>query len=172
MVRSKTMIAPGIRDAQKFSSKKPQELWWFLRIMEDLWQEAGIVDDNAKKMMIGKYADQQSKEEWTALEAFETCFSWEEFKEELIENYPEVVAAERGTLARIRQLCSETRNIRPGDLVALYAFHQAFIAEAKKLVKPLAAMSNRELVELFIGCLTDQMALAVSSAISGKHCAY
>ena len=29
------------------------------------------------------------------------------------------------------------------------------MAEAKKLVKPPAAMSNRELVELFIGCLTD-----------------
>ena len=35
------------------------------------------------------------------------------------------------------------------------------MAEVKKLVKPLVAMSNRELVELLIGCLTDQMALAV-----------
>ena len=35
------------------------------------------------------------------------------------------------------------------------------MAEAKKLVKPLAAMSNRELVELFLGCLSDQMASAV-----------
>ena len=46
VVGSKTMIAPGTRDAPKFSSKKPQKLWQFLRIMEDLWQEAGIVDDD------------------------------------------------------------------------------------------------------------------------------
>ena len=49
-------------------------------------------------MMIGKYADQESEEEWTALEAFEAGHSWEEFKEELIDNYPEAAAAERGTL--------------------------------------------------------------------------
>ena len=91
--------------------------------MKDLWQEARIVDDDVKKMMICKYADQESEEEWTALEAFEAGCSWEKFKEELIKNYPEAVAAERGTPARIRQLCSETRNIRLGDLVALYAFH-------------------------------------------------
>ena len=132
--------------APEFSSKKPQELQRFLRIMKDLWHEGGIVDDDVRKMMIGEYADREREEEWTALEAFEAGHSWEEFKEELIENYPEAVAAKRGTLARIRQLCSETRNIGLGDLVALYAFHQAFMAEAKKLVKPLAAMSNRELV--------------------------
>jgi hypothetical protein len=90
--------------------------------MEDLWQEARIVDDDVKKMMIGKYADQESEEEWTALEAYEAGHSWAEFKEELIENYPEAVVAERGTPARIRQLCSETRDIRLGDLGALYAF--------------------------------------------------
>ena len=44
MVGSKTMPAPGTRDAPKFSSKRPQELRRFLRIMEDLWQEAGIVE--------------------------------------------------------------------------------------------------------------------------------
>ena len=71
------------------------------------------------------------------------------------------MAAERGTPARIRQLCSETRDIRLGNLVALYAFCRASMAEAKKLVKPPAAMSNRELVELFLGCLLDQMASAV-----------
>ena len=72
--------------------------------------------------MIGKYADQESEEEWTVLEASEAGCSQEEFKEELIENYSEAAVAKRGTPARIRQLCSETRNIRLGDLVALYAF--------------------------------------------------
>ena len=152
------MIAPGTRDAPRFSSKKPQELWWFLRIMEDLWQEAGIVDDDVK---VGKYANQESEEEWTALEMYEAGHSWTEFKDKLIENYPEAVAAERGTPAGIRQLCSETRDIRLGNFVALYAFCQAFMAEVKKLVKPPAAMSNRELVKLFLGCLSDQMASAV-----------
>jgi hypothetical protein len=166
MVGSRTMIAPGTRDAPNFFLKKLQELRRFLRIMEDLWQEAGIVDDNVKKMMIGKYADQESEEEWTALEAYEAGHFWAEFKEELIENYLEAAVAERGTPARIRQLCSETRDIRLGNLVALYAFCRAFMAEAKKLVKPLAAMSISRIV-LGLPIRSDGFH---SSAISEKHC--
>ena len=29
--------------------------------MEDLWQKTGIVDDDVKKQMVGKYADQESE---------------------------------------------------------------------------------------------------------------
>ena len=160
MVETKKMVAPGTRDAPKFSSKKPQELRRFLRVMEDLWKEAGITEDKAKKQAVGKYADPESEEEWIALDTYETG-TWEEFKDELIENYPEAAAAERGTPARIRQLCSETRNIALGDLITLFAFRRSFIAEARKLSKPPAAMSNRELVELFLGCLSNTMASAV-----------
>ena len=161
MVMTKTLIAPGARDAPKFSSKRPHELRRFLRMMEDLWREVGIEDDEAKKALIGKYADQESEEEWSALETYESGHTWEEFKEELMANYPEAAAAERGTPARIRLLCNETREIRLGDLPALYAFRRAFMAEATKLLKPPAAMANRELVELFIGCLSERLASSV-----------
>jgi hypothetical protein len=162
------MIAPGARDAPKFLSKKPQELRRFVRQMEDLWRDAGIVDDDEKKESIGKYADQESEEEWKALETYEKGNTWDEFKDELISNYPEAAAAERGTPARIKQLSAETKGIRLGDLAALYAFRRSFIAEAKKLVKPPAAMSNRELVELFIGSLSESMAAAVLQYLGNK----
>jgi hypothetical protein len=164
----KTMITPGARDAPKFSSKKPQELRRFVRLMEDLWKEAEITDDEVKKESIGKYADQESEEEWKALETYEKGVSWDEFKEELINNYPEAAAAERGTPVRIRQLCAEMRDIRLGDLASLYAFRRAFISEAKKLARPPAAMSNRELVELFIGSLSETMAAAVLQFLGNK----
>jgi len=67
---------------------------------------------------------------------------------------PEAAAAERGTPARLRQLCNETQGIRLGDLTTLYTFRRSFLAEARKLTKPPTAMSNRELVELFIGSLS------------------
>ena len=162
----KTMVSPGTRDAPKFSSAKPHELRRFLRLVEDLWRDAGITDDEVKKTSIGKYADQDSEEEWRALETYEPGHSWEEFKAELIENYPEAAAAERGTPARIRTLCMETRDIKLGDMPTLYIFRRAFMAEAKKLMRPPAAMSNRELVELFIGCLSESMASAVLQYLS------
>ena len=156
----KRMVTPGSKDAPRFKSSKPEELRRFIRLMEDLWQDAGVTKDDVKKSMIGKYADQDSEEEWAAFESFDDG-SWEDFKAELIANYPEAAAAERGTPARIRQLCSETIKVRLGDMPALYNFRRAFMAEAKKLKKPPAAMANRELVELFIGCLSDSLASAV-----------
>lgn len=161
VAKERRMVQPGSKDAPKFKSTKPEELRRFIRLMEDLWKDAGITDDEAKKSMIGKYADPDSEEEWSAFDSFEKGISWDEFKEELIANYPEAAAAERGTPARLRELCKETNKIRLGDMPALYGFRRAFLAEAKKLRKPPAAMANRELVELFIGCLSEALASAV-----------
>src|SRR5271155_4794660 len=111
MVENKTMVAPATRDAPKFDSKKPQEVRRFLLRMEDLLKEAGIKDDAEKKVSLGKYADKDSEEEWKALETYESGNTWEEFKDELLENYPEAAAAERGTPMRIRQVCYDARGI-------------------------------------------------------------
>ena len=164
----KKMIVPGSRDAPKFSSASPEGLRRFIRLMEDLWKDAGVVRDDVKKSMIGKYADEDCEEEWAAFKTYGRGHSWDEFKEELIENYPEAAAAERGTPARIRQLCMETSKVSLGDMPSLYAFRRAFMAEARKLLKPPAVMANRELVELFIGCLSDSLASAVLQFLGNK----
>ena len=140
----KRMIAPGRRDAPKFKSDEPEKLRRFVRSMEDLWLEAGVDDDDAKKSMVGKYADVDSEEVWATFRTYGKGHSWEEFKKELIANYPEAAAAERGTPARIRQLCAETSKVRLGDMPALYSFRRAFMAEARKLQKPLAAMAGTQ----------------------------
>ena len=168
MVSDKKMITPGSRDAPKFSSEKPEGLRRFVRMMEDLWKDASVVDDEMKKNMIGKYADQDSEEEWVAFETFKKGHSWDEFKEELIRNYPEAAAAERGTPARLSQLCAKVGKISLGDMESLYSFRRQFMVEAKKLQKPPAAMSNRELVERFIGCLSEALASAVLQYLGNK----
>ena len=160
VVAERRMIAPGSKDAPRFKSSKPEELRRFIRSMEDLWRDANVTNGGQKKMMIGKYADQDSEEEWSAFKSFEDG-TWEEFKEELIENYPEAAAAERGTPARIKQICMDTPTIRLGDMNALYGFRRQFMSEAKKLQKDPAVMSNRELVGLFISCLSESLATAV-----------
>jgi len=164
----KTMISPAARDAPKFSSDKPQELRRFLRLMEDLWKEASITDDEEKKASLGKYADHESEEEWKAFENYPRGNSWDKFKEELITNYPEAAEAERGTPARIKQVCKDSRGIKLGDLGALYAFRRAFMAEAKKLTQAPAAMANRELVEMFIGTLSPPFGTAVIQFLGNK----
>jgi hypothetical protein len=156
----RNMVVPGSRDAPKFSSKRPQELRRFLRQLEDLWAEAGVTDDEEKKISVVKYVDPESEEEWRSLETFDNG-SWEQFKDEVIENYPEAAAAERGTPARLRQICRDAGGIALGDLSPLYAYRRAFTTEAHKLCKPPAVMSNRELVELFMSGLSQNLAQAV-----------
>ena len=167
MAEKRRMVIPWSKDAPKFNSSNPAELKRFIERMEDQWAEAGITEDVEKKKMIGKYADMTSEIEWTQLDNFDKG-SWNDFKKELIANYPEAAAAERGTPARIRELCAETSKIRLGDLPALYRFKRAFLSEAKKLRDPPQIMSNRELVELFIGCLSEAMASAVLQYLGNK----
>ena len=161
MVSEKRMIAATNRDAPKFSSSRPEGLKRFLSTMEDHWAEAGITDDEEKKSMIGRYADEESEEEWATFATFGKGHSWAEFKAEIIENYPEAAAAIRGTPAKLRQLCRDQGKIFLGDLSTLYAFRRSFMKEATKLQRPPAAMANREMVELFIGCLTEPFAAAL-----------
>ena len=168
MGSQKRMVAPGSKDAPRFKSSKPEELRRFISLIEDLWKDHGVTDAQAKKLMIGKYADRESEEEWTSFDTFGDGHSWEDFKDELMENYPEAAAAERGTPGRLKLICSETPKVRLGDMPALYAFRRAFMSEAKKLLKEPAVMANRELVELFYDCLSDQLASAVLNYLGNK----
>jgi hypothetical protein len=170
-VTEKRMVTPGSRDAPRFKSTRPEELRRFIRLMEDLWVDHGIIDDQTKKTMIGKYADQDSEEEWHAFETFGGTHSWIKFKDELLENYPEAAAAERGTPARLREICSEATKAGKlvlGDMVSFYTFRRSFVSEGKKLREAPAVMANRELVELFIGCLSDTFASAVLQYLGNK----
>ena len=51
------IIPDYARDAPKFDLGRPQELPRFLRQMEDMWDGAGIVDDEEKKRLVGNYAE-------------------------------------------------------------------------------------------------------------------
>jgi len=104
---TKNIVAPGTRDAPKFSARRPEELRRFLRQMEDLWNAADIKDDKIKKESVGKYADYECEEEWAAFDTYCDPHTWEDFKEELFANYPEAGAAERGTPQRIKELCED-----------------------------------------------------------------
>jgi hypothetical protein len=118
----KTMISLLARDAPKFSSTRPQELRRFLRMMEDLWKEAGIKYDK-EKASLGKYADAESEEEWKAFEIYPRGNTWNDFKEELIVNYPKAAEAERDTPARIKQVYRDMKGLKIWELYMLSEEH-------------------------------------------------
>jgi hypothetical protein len=118
-------------------------------------------------LSLEKYADQESEEEWSALKMYSPGHTWEEFRKEILENYPEASAAEQGTPFRIRQIVQEADHIEMGDTTQLYTYRRAFLAEANKLLKKPAVMLNRELVELFMGGLAQSFVHAVLQYLGG-----
>ena len=152
---SKTMPLPGSRGAPNFDKEKPIELLRFIEQMEDLFKEYGIDEDQDKKRYLGKYMDQKTEFEWRAFETYDSSSSYEEFKTALIDDYPEAKMAGKGTLANLRKICKGYQRIHVDDFADLKGLTRSFKAEQKLLLKPPALVSNRELVDLFLGCLKE-----------------
>jgi len=73
----------------------------------------------------------------------------------LIDDYPEAKMAGKGTLSNLRKICKEHQCIHVNDFSKLKSLTRSFKAEQKLLLKPPALVSNRELVDLFLGCLKE-----------------
>lgn len=162
---TKSMPRPFANGAPSFTYEDPTNLKRFLARMEDNYAEAGIVDDDTKKKTLGKYADQRTEEEWAALATYDSG-SWTAFKKEIVNNYPEAKHAEEGSISRLNRICRAHEDIGPRDTDDLASLKRQFLTEAKKLLKPPACISNRELVEKFLGCLSNDFEDRVLSRLA------
>ena len=163
---SKTMPLPGSCGAPHFDKEKPIELLRFVEQMEDLFKEYGVSEDQAKKRYLGKYTDQKTEFEWRAFDTYDSSSSYEEFKAALIDDYPEAKMAGKGTLSNLRKICKEHQCIHVDDFAELKSLTRSFEAEQKLLLKPPALVSNRELVDLFLGCLKEALQTQVEHSLN------
>ncbi|KAF9455676.1 hypothetical protein BDZ94DRAFT_1116440, partial [Collybia nuda] len=140
------MPQPGCREAPVFKGKEPTGLIRFLERMEVLWKECNITNDVEKKLMLGKYADPQSENEWRALDHYKTG-TWAAFKRELISSYLEALDQVEGSVTKLENVCRTNPRIGITDEAALKKLKREFKAESMKLlgINP-PIISNRELV--------------------------
>ncbi|EDR02091.1 uncharacterized protein LACBIDRAFT_332715 [Laccaria bicolor S238N-H82] len=110
--------------------------------MEDLFTEHGINDDQEKKKQLGRYTDQMTEFEWQAFDTFAPEIEYKEFKQALIDDYPEAKNAGKGTLANLRKICNDHQRIDIDDIVALKSLTRGFRAEQKLLLVPPALLSR------------------------------
>lgn len=134
--------------------------------MEDLFKEYGVDGDQMKKKYLGKYTDQKTEFEWRAFDTYDQSSTYEEFKKALIDDYPEAKMAGKGTLLNLRKICKEHQRIHVDDFAELKSLTRSFKAEQKLLLKPPALVSNRELVDLFLGCLKDAFRTQVEHSLN------
>lgn len=144
----------GSKEAPKFNPEEPAELLRYIAQVEEIY-EGKTPDKAVKKKGLCKYVPSVTEQEWMAFDTFDNEFSYEKFKEEVINSYPEAAMLEKGSLARLEQICRENQRIGPKDLKTLLSFKRAFTMEAKKLQKPPTLVENHALVAKFASCLTE-----------------
>lgn len=164
----KGMPSPEGRFAPKFDSETPDTLIRFMRRLEDLFVEHDVDSDKHRKEWAGKYADPGSEEEWRAFPEFEKG-TWEDFKKVVIAAYPAAAHAAKGTVRKLKQICRANSRIGTDDLEALQTLIRAFRAEYVKLSKPPSVLSNREAVEMFLGCLNMDFRSQVYTRLSARE---
>jgi len=85
-------------------------------------------------------------------------YSWDEFKKELLREFPESRDAESGSRERLNQICKNWALIPMGEPQKLKGFHREFDFELAKLQKPHMIISNQEAVLLYLGVLEPRFA--------------
>ncbi|SJL17308.1 uncharacterized protein ARMOST_20857 [Armillaria ostoyae] len=162
------MPRPTSRDAPKFDSDEPENLRRFLGQMEDLFSDYSITDDDEKKKKLVRYTDARTEEEWQALEEYDNG-TFTEFKEAVLKNYPEAADAETGTWERLTRISCKFSNLGADERESYLKFKRRFLTEAKKLQKPPALVTNRELVEKFTELLSPAFRANIASRLSIKR---
>ncbi|SJL18730.1 uncharacterized protein ARMOST_22329 [Armillaria ostoyae] len=157
------MPRPTSRDAPKFDSDEPENLRHFLGQMEDLFSDYSITDDDEKKKKLVRYTDARTEEEWQVLEEYDNG-TFAEFKEAVLKNYPEAADAETGTWERLTRISRKFSNLGADKRESYLKFKRRFLTEAKKLQKPPAPVTNRELVEKFTESLSPAAPTAAPAA--------
>ncbi|KAK0431169.1 hypothetical protein EV421DRAFT_1929754 [Armillaria borealis] len=156
------------RDVPKFDSDEPENLRHFLGQMEDLFSDYSITDNDKKKKKLVRYTDAHTEEEWQALDEYDSG-TFAEFKEAVLKNYPEAADAETGTWERRACIACKFSNLGADECESYLKFKHRFLTKAKKLQKPPALVTNRELVEKFTESLSPAFRENIAARLSIKR---
>ena len=137
--------------------------------MDDWFSEEGIQGDAERKKRLVCYTDIETERQWKALTEFSTG-TYEALKDKLLSLYPRVEELGRGSMDNLRKKMRGIGEIEVTDKKALLSLIRVITAELSKLkdiVPPIH--TNRELVEMFLGCLSKKFAASMAQKLS-IHC--
>jgi hypothetical protein len=165
---TKPMPGRKAKESPEFDEDQPEGLTRFFDELEQNFKMAGISDDEEKKKWVGRYVTPKLEVEWQTLPTFKKG-TYEEYKKEITNEYPEVVTMNRGSIKKLKQICEAHQRIGFEDLGELLKLKRQFRAEAAKLTAEPALLANRGLVEYFLGCLTRDFRERVYSQLEANH---
>lgn len=154
------------RKAPKFDRENPEELLRYLEDVEICIRGAHISDIAEMKEVARRYADFSTANHWTTLKSYKDG-TWEEYKAELISNYPEAANSTNGTFARLDKICKDNRNLDAREASQILAFARGFAYEANKLLEKRCS-SSRELVRKVMECLSPGLARTLEDRLMSE----
>lgn len=141
------------REAPEFDETEPEGLPRFFEDLEVLFKRAGIEGDERKEY-VGRYVKPKVEEGWKTLDGYKGTY--EEYKRSILDDYPEVIALKRGSIAKLEQICKEHQRLSEEDLDDILQFKRQFRAEATKLTQDPPLLANHTLVEKFSRALVTE----------------
>lgn len=170
----KSLPLPHERNAPSFDEKKPQELLRFLDTIELYFRRDGVTDDDEKKNTVVRYTEPHIEAEWKSLPSF-SGGTWAEFKDELVQEYPDAADLKRGSMRALEKNLKAIGKVDTDDIDLLNKLRRVFRVGVDKLNKLARAnaqgqatnvfYTNKELVDLFLDCLTSTFVKRVETRL-------
>ena len=163
---TRKMPQPGEKNAPFFDVERPQELNRFFERMEDWFAEENLTGEVERKKKTVRYTDVETEDQWKALSRFEVG-TFDQFKEQVIACYPRAVDVAKGSVAGLKKKIKQIGLVSADDrdeLLTLIRIMTAEVAKLKKISPPIH--TNRELVDIFLGRLTQDFAANIAAKLS------
>src|SRR3954471_11234545 len=125
------MISPLDKRAPRFNGHQPEYLCRFFDNMETIFDKENITTDREKKNLVVYFTDPFTENEWRAMETFESRATWEEFRKEITESYPEAMEWRDGSSGCLQEICLTHQSIKIQELTRFLGFKRAFRGEAR-----------------------------------------
>jgi hypothetical protein len=125
-------------------------------------------DEQEKKRLFVKYLPHRKKQNWTALEEFDTG-SYQDFLNALSKSYPEILTENEGSVEAMNKLCKSYKGITVEEEGRLRRFGVEFLAVAKKLMSGSSLLTNREACSKYLATLDAVFAATLRLTISSTQ---
>ena len=163
------MPLPGSRDAPgSREGVTAKNLRRFIEAAETLFKNCNVTDEQNKKKWLGRYADPDTEEEWESLETYENTSSYAEHRDAILDSYWGTRNKDQGLVRRLNELVKDSRGLKETDQEGVFTFLRSFRTLMRKLIKD-KLVTNRELVEKFMECLTPSFRTAVEFRLEGTR---
>ena len=150
----------------QFDGKTYNKLDKYLEQVGRIIKQGGIEDDGDQKEKYLYYLeDNHVIEGWQMLKEYTngTCEAWIKAVKGL---YPELEEKVQGSLTRLKEICEEAQGCTRAELGRIRRFQMFFEAEAAKLMKPPAQVTNVNLVGTILKVLDPGFSRQIEDAMN------